>query len=196
MHYLSDLLQANPGNFGHSRLLGKCSGASSLKELLGGVKKHPKCESICTGGCTDEQAKQCHFEWQQHQPLCDFPVNNCHPRPILQPQSHFRHGNSLPLSHRTPHHNLHGHPHTFPSGQSEKIVHKKQIRLVFAGHGDASLPCYYQRPGDSFSSRDKSIDGTDLQMMMEVWVTGYALIISLSCFQLQIQSDFNLTLQG
>ena len=84
------------------------------------VSEYPKSQSF-TGGCTDEQAQQCRFQWQQqHQPMYDFPpVNNRHPRTILQPQSHFCHGNPLPLSCRPPHHNLHGHPHTFPSGQSD-----------------------------------------------------------------------------
>ena len=82
-------------------------------------------KNICqyiTGGCTNEKTKQCHFQWQQYQSMCPcatVSVNYCHRRPILEPQPRFCHGNSLPLSHRPRGHNLHGHPHTFPSGQSD-----------------------------------------------------------------------------
>ena len=79
--------------------------------------------------------------------------------------------------------------------EKSRLVPKKQITLVCtAGHSDASMPCYYQRSGDSISSSDKSIDGKDLQMMMDVWPQLGSLQqfarLAFSCFQLQIQSDF------
>ena len=99
----------------------RSSRISIFKASLWSIRKYPIRSQSCTGGCTDEQAQQCRFQWQQqHQPMYDFPpVNNRHPCTILEPQSHFCHGNPLPLSCRPPHHNLHGHPHTFPSGQSD-----------------------------------------------------------------------------